>query len=124
MNPIGKKGVSWMRVALPKWCNQNPPPEYKRPPMQYPVPPRPSSYEEAKAKQLREAQATISPTAMLKIGEELAKDDKISYDTLLQHYKGVNNVQIHNAVLLASAVAYDKDSFMKYFKFFYEGAVA
>jgi hypothetical protein len=120
-----------MRVALPRWCNQNPPPEYERPPMvkrnygptPYPIPPRPISEEEAKAKQLREAQATINPTAMLKIGEELAKDDKISYDTLLQHYKGVHNVQIHNAVLLASTVAYDKDSFMKYFKFFYEGAV-
>lgn len=129
MNPTGKKGVSWMRVALPRWCNQNPAPDHERPPVPrrygaaYQIPPRPMSQEEAKAKQLREAQATINPTAMLKIGEELAKDDKISYDTLLQHYKGVQNVQIHNAVLLASAVAYDKDSFMKYFKFFYEGAV-
>lgn len=109
---------------VPKGQNSNENPVPKHPyGAAYPIPPRPISEEEAKAKQLREAQATINPTAMLKIGEELAKDDKISYDTLLQHYKGVHNVQIHNAVLLASTVAYDKDSFMKYFKFFYEGAV-
>lgn len=108
------------------YCNANPAPEYERPEMvrrniDPPPPPRPLSDEEHRRHHLRKLQDKINPTMMLKIGEELANDDKITYEKLVAHYEGIKSEQINTAGQLAFSVAYDKASFMKYFKFFYEG---